>query len=130
MSGNRLVIVLNKHEAEVVEEISRKHSVWYIDGTIYNSGSGLNFSCAGLKADCLAVLFKIEKEEWLNSDQIKTYVSEEDGIERLLPSSMRFLVNRDYKRALISEEEEEAPILKIVIVDAESDPPLLYIMVK
>lgn len=127
MGNVSLHIVVDDYTRNALDIISRKYPLWYIDGTLYNSGSGMNFSCAGLKADCIAVNFSIEKEEWLNSEQIKTYISE-NGSERSFPNDMRILINRDYKNSLLVEADNR--ILKIIILEAESEPPLLYLLVK
>lgn len=127
MEQTSLCIKVESHSQNALEIISKKYPLWYIDGTLYNSGSGLNFSCAGLKADCLAVSFTVEKEEWLNSEQIRTYVSE-SGSEQPFPNDMRVLINKDYKKTLLAEDDTR--ILKFVILEAESEPPLLYLLVK
>jgi hypothetical protein len=99
----------------------------FIDGTLYNSVSGMNFSCAGIKTENLAIFLRSPSKTEL-STAIRCYkygtLSDGEECEKEFPEQVHFYIDESIFEDL--EEEEIYQILFLILEDPNSNPPKIY----
>lgn len=122
------IFKLSKYSIQAIKIISHKYSDLYIDGSLYNSASGLNFSCAGIKDDSLTIFFKkTEDYEPENFVIYNNYISTEgEGIK--FPNNLKIHVDSDILADMNGCDSYN--LIDFVVNDVNSDPPKIFALMR
>lgn len=120
----RSIFSLNRETVLNLETLALKFPILFIDGTIYNADSGMNFSCAGLKADCLSIyLVEPTDEQKIGSILFNSYLNESNE-EQTFKNGLKIYVDKEIIEDL--KDDSYFGLLKIKFTNINSNPPQFY----
>lgn len=121
----RIRLFIQNDGIEALKTIIKGSEGFYIDGTLHNASSGMNWSCAGIKDDCLMIFLEkpedVKLEDFVKYDEISM-----GSDEKLLLNNEEYVyVHKEVLEQI--EEDEYLQQMQIVVSDSNADPPIIYL---
>lgn len=125
MKTKRVLLKIQNDAASSLRQVIEQYNNIYIDGTLHNSFSGMNWSCAGIKDDCLMIFMEKPPEVDFNEFVAYRSILKSNGDEISLEGKHGIWIHEEIVGDI--QNDEYLSEMEIVVSDPDSNPPMLYL---